>query len=180
MTAVALVAQLRSRGLQLRVVGATLQVAPRMMLTEADRVAIREHLLELKALVEAETDLAVTAEPAVCAPTSRREDAETDDAVVAATDHDVAMALEVFTGARVVAHNQPAVWPPRDGWVPSSANTIAIYATVMPTVPCPCCGATTWRRAGSGWCCSRCHPDPRAVCVRTTGTTCERRRGRGV
>ena len=61
MTATALVAQLRSRGLLLRVDGATLRVAPRDALADADRTAIRGHLAELKELLEAENELAVRA-----------------------------------------------------------------------------------------------------------------------
>jgi DNA polymerase-1 len=52
-TAEGLVAQLRSRGIRLRVADDTLQVAPRARLTEADRVAIREHLVDLRALLGA-------------------------------------------------------------------------------------------------------------------------------
>jgi hypothetical protein len=56
MTAAALAAQLRSRGVRLRVVGDTVQVAPRAALTDADRAALREHLVGMKALLQAEAD----------------------------------------------------------------------------------------------------------------------------
>jgi len=64
MTGVALVAHLRRRGFQLRVEGGKLQVAPRQKLTDADRIAIREARVELKALVATEGPAA----PAVTGP----------------------------------------------------------------------------------------------------------------
>jgi hypothetical protein len=78
----------------------------------------------------------------------------------ASADADAALALEVFPGARVVAVNQPAVWPPEGGWIPSSASTIDIYATEMPPARCPVCGALAWHRAGNRWTCGVCHPPP--------------------
>jgi hypothetical protein len=126
----ALVAQFRSRGLRLRVVGGMLQVAPRVMLTDTDRAAIREHLVELKALLEAEDDPAV------------RE------------------VLDLFPGARVLSTSQPGVWPPPGAWIPNSASRIDPYGAEMPTAPCPSCGALDWHKAGSGWACCVCHPVP--------------------
>jgi DNA polymerase-1 len=64
MTGVALVAHLRRRGFQLRVEGGKLQVAPRQKLTDADRIAIHEARVELKALVATEGP----APPAVTGP----------------------------------------------------------------------------------------------------------------
>jgi len=84
----------------------------------------------------------------------------TDDELAAEADPGVAMALDVFPGARVVSAGQPASWPPADAWVPTSARTIDVYAAEMPTAACPCCGATAWFRAGDGWTCSTCHPAP--------------------
>jgi hypothetical protein len=80
----------------------------------------------------------------------------------AESDPAVSVALDVFTGARVVAVQQSALWPPEGGWIASSARIFDPYAADPPTVPCPFCRATTWGRAGSGWCCRCCHPDPRA------------------
>jgi hypothetical protein len=56
-----LVAQLRSCGVRLRVDEAALRVAPRSALTDGDRAAIRQNLVELKALVQAEADMALVA-----------------------------------------------------------------------------------------------------------------------
>jgi hypothetical protein len=56
MTAADLMAQLQSRGVRFQVERGTLQVAPRAALTEKDRTAIREHLIEVKALVLAAAD----------------------------------------------------------------------------------------------------------------------------
>ena len=86
--------------------------------------------------------------------------AEVMAALDAEADPGVAMALDVFPGARVVTANQPAVWPPAGGWIPSSARTIDPYATAAPTTACPCCGATAWYRAGTGFTCGVCHPLP--------------------
>src|SRR5262249_34376170 len=102
----------------------------RAALTDGDRAAIREHLAELKALVQAEADPIVAA------------------------------ALTVFPGARIVSAGQPASWPPADASIPTSARTIEVYAAEMPTAACRCCGATAWFRAGSAWTCSTCHPSP--------------------
>lgn len=129
MTAAALVEQLRSRGVRLRMAGAVLQVAPRDCLTDADRAALHEQVVELKALVQAEVAAALVA--------------------------------DIFgPGTRVVASGQPAAWPPQGGWAPSR-GTIDLYGTEAPTVACRCCAAVMWGRAGDGWCCRRCHPDPR-------------------
>src|SRR5262249_35459240 len=73
---------------------------------------------------------------------------------------DVQVALEVFPGAQVIAHNVPAVWPPAGGWVPSSARSVNPYTPEPPSVPCPMCASSTWHRAGDGWTCSTCHPQP--------------------
>jgi hypothetical protein len=82
MTAAALIADLRRRGLRLRMESSALQVAPRKALTDSDRVAIREHLAELKALVQAEADLVATAaELEIRACSSHSQDAEPDDDV---------------------------------------------------------------------------------------------------
>jgi|SRR5262245_6754382 len=72
---------------------------------------------------------------------------------------DVALALDVFPGAQVVAASQPAVWPPEGGWVPSPGK-IDPYAAETPTSPCPCCGTMAWSRAGTGFTCGVCHPTP--------------------
>jgi hypothetical protein len=134
-TAQNLLINLRARGLRLKHVGAALHVAPRTALTDADREALREHRMELVALLQTETDPEVTA------------------------------VIDVFPGARVISTKFSVVWPPEGGWVPSSARAIDPYAATAPTVPCPGCGAMMWGLAGSGWCCRRCHPDPRAVQV---------------
>jgi hypothetical protein len=131
-TARSLLANLRARGLRLKHVGARLHVAPRTALTDADREALREHRMELVALLHAETDPAVTA------------------------------VIDMFPGARVISTERSDVWPPEGGWVPSSARAIDPYAAAAPTVSCPGCGAMMWGLAGSGWCCRRCHPDPSA------------------
>jgi len=145
-----------------------------VVLQEGDRLVVRgpkrladlaAELLDRKAdvlsalqaetvpLVTAETDLATS-------PSSDSQDTETDNMVAGETDPGVAMALDVFPRARVVAVNQPAVWPPEGGWLPASARPIDFYGAEMPTAQCPCCGSTTWFWAGSGWSCSTCHPTP--------------------
>jgi hypothetical protein len=53
-------------------------------------------------------------------------------------------------------------WRPEGDWLPSAARAIDVYGTPAPTVPCPCCGARAWHRAGAGWTCSACHPPPSA------------------
>src|SRR5262249_29484410 len=58
-TAGSLLANLRARGLRVERVGSALHVAPRAAVTDADRTAIREYLVELKALVQAEADAAL-------------------------------------------------------------------------------------------------------------------------
>jgi hypothetical protein len=58
-------------------------------------------------------------------------------------------------GGRVVGSG------PAGCWLPTSARTIDSNGTTVPTGACPCCGAMMWGLAGSGWCCRRCHPDPR-------------------
>jgi hypothetical protein len=76
---------------------------------------------------------------------------------------DVAMVVAVFgPGVRLVSTGQPAAWPPVGGWLPSVVRPINVYAAEAPTAPCPCRGASDWHRAGGGWCCSTCHPDPQA------------------
>src|SRR5262249_1724313 len=52
-TAKSLLASLRGRGLGVQRVGPALHVSPRAALTDADRAAIREHLVDLRALVGA-------------------------------------------------------------------------------------------------------------------------------
>src|SRR5262245_59314304 len=79
------------------------------------------------------------------------------------TDPAVTAVIDVFPGARVISTERSVVWPSEGGWVPSSARAIDPYAAAAPTVPCPGCGAMMWGLAGSGWCCRRCHPDPRAA-----------------
>jgi hypothetical protein len=119
--------------------------------------ALAGELLDRKAEVlgalQAETAPVLTAETDIGAPSTPTQDAEADSVVAGA-----ALALDVFRGARVVAFNQPAVWPPEGGWIPSSARTIDVYAADMPTAACPCCGAPAWFRAGDGWTCETCHP----------------------
>jgi hypothetical protein len=65
-------------------------------------------------------------------------------------------------GVRVVGSGPAGPWPPAGCWLPTSARTIDSNGTTVPTAACPCCGATARYRAGSAWCCRRCHPDPRA------------------
>jgi hypothetical protein len=60
-TGAGLLASLRARGLRLQRAGPALHVSPRAALTDADRAALREHLAELKELLEAEDELAVRA-----------------------------------------------------------------------------------------------------------------------
>jgi hypothetical protein len=62
MTAATVLANLRARGLRVERLGPALRVAPRAALSDGDRVVIREHLAELKALVatEGRTPPAVT------------------------------------------------------------------------------------------------------------------------
>jgi hypothetical protein len=82
-TARSLLANLRARGLQLQHVGSALHIKPRAALTDADRAAIREHLVEIKALLQAEADPYL------------------------------ALVREVFgPGVRVVGAAQGVVWPP--------------------------------------------------------------------
>jgi hypothetical protein len=126
--------------------------------------ALAGELLDRKAEVlgalQAQTAPVLTAETDIDAPGTPTQDAEADSVVAAETDPGVALALDVFRGARVVAFSQPAVWPPEGGWIPSSARTIEVYAAEMPTAACRCCRATAWFRAGDGWTCSTCHPVP--------------------
>jgi hypothetical protein len=126
--------------------------------------ALAGELLDRKAEVlgalQAETAPVLTAETDIGAPGTPTQDAEADSVVAAEIDPGVALALDVFRGARLVAFNQPAVWPPEGGWIPSSARAIHIHAAEMPTAACHCCGATAWFWAGSAWACSRCHPAP--------------------
>jgi DNA polymerase I-like protein with 3'-5' exonuclease and polymerase domains len=63
-TAAGLLTSLRARGLRVDTLGPALHVAPRAALTDGDRVMIREHLAELKALVATEGPAA----PAVTVP----------------------------------------------------------------------------------------------------------------
>jgi hypothetical protein len=86
----------------------------------------------------------------------------------ASADADLAMVLAVFPGARVVGVKKPAVWPPQGGWIPSSARTLDPYGTAAPTSACPCCGATAWHRAGSGFTCGVCHPPANTIQVAVT------------
>jgi hypothetical protein len=44
--------------------------------------------------------------------------------------------------------------------VPSLSRPVDPYAAELPTVPCLCCRAVTWRRAGDGIVCGVCHPSP--------------------
>jgi hypothetical protein len=64
MTAANVLSNLRARGLRVERLGTALRVAPRTALTDGDRVLIREHLAELKALVATEGPAA----PAVTVP----------------------------------------------------------------------------------------------------------------
>jgi hypothetical protein len=52
-TAESLLASLRGRGLRVQRVGPALHVSPRAALTDADRAALREHLVDLRALLGA-------------------------------------------------------------------------------------------------------------------------------
>jgi hypothetical protein len=40
-----------------------------------------------------------------------------------------------------------------------------MFGAAAPTAPCPCCSANSWRKAGTGFVCNVCHPDPRAAQV---------------
>lgn len=83
MTARSLLAGLRARGLRLERVGPAVHVSPRAALTDVERAALREHLVEIKALLQAEADPGV------------------------------ALVRDVFgPGVRVVATGQRTVWPP--------------------------------------------------------------------
>jgi len=79
-------------------------------------------------------------------------------ALDAEADPGVAMALDVFRGATVVAAGQPAGWPPAGSWLQTPSRTLDPYGTATPTTSCPCCGATAWYRAGTGFTCAVCHP----------------------
>src|SRR5262249_51323697 len=109
-----------------------------------------------------------TAEIAMRIGGSRTEGVQTDAAVAVATDADVALAIDVFPGARVIAASQPAVWPPEGGWGPTSARASHPYGTSAPTSTCPSCGATAWHRAGSGFTCGVCHPPANTIQVAVT------------
>src|SRR3989442_4089270 len=71
--------------------------------------------------------------------------------------------LALCPGARIVAGLQRAVWPPRGGWLATTAPAIDVYAATAPAAPCRSCGGATWHRAGTGWSCGICHPAPVAA-----------------
>jgi TubC N-terminal docking domain len=71
----------------------------------------------------------------------------------------VAVALEIF-GGQVGADGQPAVWPPEGGYIPGAGRQDGPFSPRPPAGPCPVCGGQSWHRAGDGWTCSTCHPEP--------------------
>jgi hypothetical protein len=108
-TARILLANLRARGLQLQHVGSALHVKPRAALTDADRAAIREHLVEIKALLQAEADPYL------------------------------ALVREVFgPGVWVVGAGQAAVWPPEPLATVDSATEKDPLVRLAAAVGWPC------------------------------------------
>jgi len=148
MLATELLVALRGRGVILRLdrppgAAARLFVTPASRLTEEDRAALRTNKPALLTLLAAEA-----ADPAT---------------PLRLWEPEVQLALEVFPGARVIAHNVPAVWPPAGGWCPAPARHVDPYTSEPPPVPCLSCAGTTWHRAGTGWTCGTCHPQPSHV-----------------
>jgi len=63
------------------------------------------------------------------------------------------VALAVFPGARVT------IRPPE----PRPAPVLDPFAPTAPMVACRCCRQMAWRRAGDGWTCDLCDPDPQRL-----------------
>jgi hypothetical protein len=74
--------------------------------------------------------------------------------------------------ARAYLAQLPPCVPPNVGaWVPSPLRYVDPYTADPPTVPCPTCGSSTWHRAGDGWTCSTCHPQPTSQTGPGAGST---------
>lgn len=140
MTAERLIEQLRRRGFQLRVVRDTLQVAPPAALTAADRVALREALADVKALLRAEANLA---------PAPEREPGEEKDSTPAADP-----ALDPSATARTQREGTR-----RSTGLRPSVATRTVFVS-GPWQVCARCGGTVWLHAdGVDDECAACTPD---------------------
>lgn len=135
MTPAALLADLCARGVVLVAEGTTLRWrAPAGLVTDADRDALAAAKPALLAL------LGDGGKPPEAL-------AKPEGQITGATDADV---LRVFPDTRVVNPEEAA-----DDTAPATGHP---YGPTQPPGPCSACGGFDYRRAGSGWTCSRCHP----------------------
>jgi hypothetical protein len=137
-TPAALLADLRARGVLLVAEGATLRWrAPAGVLTDIDKDALAAAKPALLALL---SDAGKPPETP----------ADSAGQITRATVEDV---LRVFPDARVVVPVEAA-----DDTAPATGRHP--YGPSPPAGPCSVCGGLDYHRAGDGWTCSCCHPDP--------------------
>ncbi len=139
-----LLRSLREADVRFDVVEGRLRVdAPAGRLTEADRVALRQHRDELVAILVAEVRHSTTP-----------------------VDLPAREVLAVFPGATIVPSES---WPPPGAvearaWLAGSKPTVDFYGPERPSAPCNLCGSSAWwHQRGTAWLCAVCHPDPTAL-----------------